>query len=63
MTKVLVTGATGLVGGTLRNGLGDRYELGGVDGRDIDGFDPLVADSADLEGIRPALVSPRRVGG
>ena len=55
MTKVLITGASGLIGGVLREGLGDRYELSGVDLRGIDGFDMLVADSTDLDAIRPAF--------
>ena len=55
MTKVLITGASGLIGGVLRGGLSDRYELSGVDRRGIDGFDLLVADSTDLESIRPAF--------
>ncbi|MCH7653925.1 MAG: NAD(P)-dependent oxidoreductase [Chloroflexi bacterium] len=55
MTKVLITGAAGLVGGVLRRGLGDSHELSGVDRRGIDGFDMLVADSTDLDSIRPAF--------
>lgn len=55
MTKVLITGASGLIGGVLRDGLSDRYELSGVDRRGIDDFDMLVADSTDLDGIRSAF--------
>lgn len=55
MTKVLITGASGLIGSVLRGGLSDRYELSGVDRRGIDGFDLLVADSTDLDSIRPAF--------
>ena len=55
MTKVLITGASGLIGGVLREGLGDRYELSGVDLRGTDSFDMHVADSTDLDPIRPAF--------
>ena len=55
MTKVLITGAAGLIGGVLRDGFSARYELSGVDRRGIDGFDLHVADSTDLESIRPAF--------
>ena len=53
--NALITGAAGLVGGVLRSGLSDKYELSGVDRRNIDGIDILVADSTDLESIRPAF--------
>ena len=58
MIKVLITGASGLVGGVLRNGLGDKYELSGVDRLPIDGFDMLVADSTDIDS-RSTPLSPK----
>ncbi len=53
--KVLITGAAGLVGGVLRDGLGDDYELSGVDAKPVDGLDSLVADTTDLGAIQPAF--------
>lgn len=53
--KVLITGASGLVGNVLRDGLGDAYDLSGVDIRDVPNFDSLVADTTDLEAMRPAF--------
>ena len=55
MTKVLITGASGLIGGVLRKGLSNKYELSGLDRRAVDGFDLHVADSTDLESIRSAF--------
>ena len=53
--KVLITGAAGLVGGVLREGLRDGYDLSGVDMRPVEGFDSLAADTTDLEAIQPAF--------
>jgi nucleoside-diphosphate-sugar epimerase len=53
--KVLITGASGLIGGVLREGLGDKYQLSGVDRHIIEGFDMLVGDSTDLDSIQPAF--------
>ena len=53
--KVLITGASGLVGGVLREGLKEAYHLSGVDRIDIPDFELLVADSTDLEAIKPAF--------
>ena len=55
MERVLVTGASGLIGGILRRGLSGRYELRGVDVTPIPRFDSLVADTTDLEVILPAF--------
>lgn len=52
--KVLITGAAGLVGGVLRDGLKDDYELSGVDRVAIEGFNSLVADTTDLDSVLPA---------
>ena len=52
--KVLITGAAGLVGGVLREGLAADYEVSGVDMRPVDGIECLVADTTDLEAVLPA---------
>ena len=52
--KVLITGAAGLIGGVLRDGLSDSYTLSGVDIRSAEGIDSLVADTSDLEAVLPA---------
>ena len=52
--KVLITGAAGLVGGVLRDGLADRYELSTIDVRPLVG-DHLQASMADLDAVRPAF--------
>ena len=50
--KILITGAAGLVGGVLRDGLIGDYEVSGVDIRPADGFDAsIVADTTDLEAV------------
>ena len=53
--RVLITGASGLVGSVLRESLADRYEFSGVDLRPIDGFDSLTANMTDLDAIQPAF--------
>ena len=53
--RVLITGAAGLVGSVLRDGLEDRYDLSGVDIRPVAGFASLVADTTDLAAIQPAF--------
>ena len=53
--KVLITGAAGLIGGVLREGLKNRYDLSGVDVRPVEGFDSLAADTTDLEAMQPAF--------
>ena len=52
--KVLITGAAGLIGGLLRNGLKDTHDVSGVDIRPVDGFTSLVADTSDLDAVLPA---------
>ena len=53
--KVLITGAAGLIGGILRDGLTSDYEVSGVDIRPADGFATnVVADTTDLEAVLPA---------
>ncbi len=53
--KVLITGASGLIGGVLRRGLADKYDLSGVDIEPIEGFDSHVADATDLAAMLPAF--------
>ena len=53
--RVLITGASGLIGGVLREALSDAYALSGVDVRPVPGFDSLVADMTDLEATQPAF--------
>ncbi|MCH6545401.1 MAG: SDR family oxidoreductase, partial [Deltaproteobacteria bacterium] len=36
--KVLITGASGLIGGLVLRGLGDRYDLSAVNRRAIEGI-------------------------
>lgn len=53
--RVLITGASGLIGGVLRRALAEDYDLSGVDLRLTPGFDMLAADTTDLEAIQPAF--------
>ncbi len=53
--KVLITGAAGLIGGVLRQGLRSGYELSGVDMTPVAGFDSLIADTTDLDAVQPAF--------
>ncbi len=57
MTKVLITGMTGLIGGLLREHLESLggYELSALNRRPIEGVEYHQADIADLEAIRPAF--------
>ena len=52
--NVLITGAAGLIGGLLQDGLKDSYNVTGVDIRPVDGFTSLVADTSDLDAVLPA---------
>ena len=53
--RVLVTGATGLIGSALRRILGDKYEWSALNRRDIPGVPTTQADISDLDAIRPAF--------
>ena len=53
--RILITGASGLIGRVLREALADTYELSGVDFTPIAGFDSLAADMTDLDAILPAF--------
>ena len=57
MTKVLITGMSGLIGGLLRKRLEEKgtYELTALNRRPIEGVDTVQADIADLDAIRPAF--------
>ncbi|HEY7032315.1 MAG TPA: NAD(P)-dependent oxidoreductase [Thermomicrobiales bacterium] len=52
--RVLVTGASGVIGTAVREYLGDRYDLHALTHRPAD-FPSHVADVADLEAILPAF--------
>ena len=47
--KVLITGAAGLVGGVLLNGLADDFALRGLDVKPVDGVESVIADATDLD--------------
>ncbi len=53
--KVLVTGASGLVGGLVIKHLGGKYELSALNRRPVKGIPCVQADVADLKAIRPAF--------
>ena len=53
--KVLITGASGLIGGLTIAGLGDKYEFSGLSRRAVAGIPHLQADITDAEGIKPAF--------
>ena len=53
--KVLITGASGLIGRLTRHHLGEKYDLSALNRRVVDGIPCLQADIADLEAIRSAF--------
>lgn len=53
--RVLVTGISGRIGGLVRQHLGRRYELSGIDQKPVEGVPCTVADIADLAAITPAF--------
>ena len=53
--KVLITGSGGRIGSIIRNALGDKYELSGVDRVAVQDFDSIVADLTDLDALSPAF--------
>lgn len=55
INKILITGASGLIGGVLRYGLEDQFEIRGIDARASQEFDVHVADMRDLDAIQPAF--------
>ncbi len=54
--KVLVTGASGLIGQLVIDRLGDRYEFSGLSRRPVAGIAHIVADITDLDAVRRACV-------
>ena len=53
--KMLITGASGLIGGLVVKGLRDKYEFSGLNRRRVEGIPCLQADISDLEAILPAF--------
>jgi nucleoside-diphosphate-sugar epimerase len=52
--RVLVTGADGLIGRLVMEGLGDEYELVGL-ARDLSGYATVIADVSDLDALLPVM--------
>jgi len=52
--KVLVTGASGLIGGLTIRDLSDTYEFSGLSRRPVEGIPHIQADISDLEAVRRA---------
>jgi nucleoside-diphosphate-sugar epimerase len=53
--KVLVTGASGLIGGIVLKKLGHKYSFSGLNRRSVPGILCVQADIADFAAIRPAF--------
>ena len=53
--KVLVTGASGLIGGLVLRGLAEKYEFSALNRRKVEGVPCLQADVADFDAILPAF--------
>jgi nucleoside-diphosphate-sugar epimerase len=53
--KVLITGASGLIGRLTLEGLSDKYEFSALNRRPVDGIPCLQADISDAEAIKPAF--------
>lgn len=53
--KVLVTGASGLIGGLIVEHLADKYEFSALNRRPVDGIPCTQADISDLDAILPAF--------
>jgi nucleoside-diphosphate-sugar epimerase len=53
--KVLITGASGLIGRLTIAGLSDKYEFSALNRRPVAGIPSLQADINDAEAIKPAF--------
>ncbi len=53
--KVLITGASGLIGGLVLEGLGHKYEFSALNRRKVEAIPCHQADISDLEAILPAF--------
>lgn len=53
--KVLITGASGLIGGLVLQGLRDKYDFSAVNRRAIVGLPCTQADISDFDAILPAF--------
>src|SRR5207245_5476412 len=54
--KVLITGASGLIGGLTIKHLGQQYEFSGLSRRAVAGIPHLAADITEAAAIKPAFV-------
>jgi nucleoside-diphosphate-sugar epimerase len=54
--KVLITGASGLIGGLVIAHLGEKYELSGLSRRPVQAIPSLAASITDGDAIKPAFV-------
>ncbi len=52
--KVLVTGASGMIGQLVIKRLGDRYDFSGLSRRPVEGIAHIAADITDLDAVRRA---------
>ena len=55
--RVLITGASGLLGGLARRDLAGRYEFSGLSRHPVAGMPYTQASIIDMDGIRPAFAS------
>ena len=53
--RLLITGASGLIGSLVIANLGHKYEISGLSRRSVEGIPYLQADINDQEAIRPAF--------
>jgi nucleoside-diphosphate-sugar epimerase len=53
--KVLITGASGLIGGLVLKHLGDRYDFSALNRRPVEGIPCVQRDIADFDSILPAF--------
>ena len=53
--KVLITGASGTIGGLVWRNLGDKYDFSGLSRRPVDGIPHTRASIANFEAIMPAF--------